>query len=292
MLGLRKRRGWESDLIPIPHCPAHSPELNRALTALRELLPAEIPLAFVQASGALLTLVLKCAPEARWRQWAITTETKLRKAGIEGLQLNWNPAAGRKVIAARKQEIVFGSRFLLEDGHAYGALSFRQQIPELENEALSLSLEFFRDAHPSRVMDLYSGSGVSLSLWEKQGWQAIGVELVGEAVEAAKRNAPQSRILKGKVENRIPQLISFLEEKPASVFCLFTNPPRDGMSLEVVEWILNYKPKRIAYLSCNPRSQARDIGLLSPSYKLREAHPFDFFPLTDHVEALAFLEAI
>lgn len=289
-LGLLKRRGWDAELVAIPDCPAHSPELNASLAALRALLPADLPLAFVQASGPLLTLVLKCRPEERWRAWARGTEPALREAGVAGLQLNWHPSAGRKPLSSRHQEPIFGERFVNSGSGYHGALSFRQQIAELENEALALALAFFRIYGALRVVDLYCGTGASLALWEEQGWRACGVELTGEAVEAAKLNAPLSLVLKGKVEHRLPQLDSFLAESPAESFLAYTNPPREGMGREVCDWLRQKGPVAIAYLSCNPKSLAADLARLGNFYRLVETQPFDFFPQTDHVEALALLE--
>lgn len=285
-LGLLKRTGWDTELVPIPECPAHAPELNRLLARLLYLLHPGIPLAFVQASGALLTLVLKCKASEEWRAWARGTEAELRAAGASGLQLNWNPSAGRKAVSSRHQELVFGPRFVSDGEVLHGALSFRQQIPELEREALSLALDFLKKSNSGVAVDLYSGAGASLALWEKQGWRCAGVELGGEAAEAAKLNAPASVVLKGKVEQRLPQLDEFLGKED---FLVYTNPPREGMLEEVCRWLLERRPEAIAYLSCNPRSQAADLALLAPAYRLVSAQPFDFFPGTDHVECLALL---
>lgn len=288
-LGLLKRKGWDAELVPIPDCPAHAPELNQLLRSLLPLLPSTLPLAFVQASGPLLTLVLKSKPSEEWRSWAKGTEEELKRAGAAGLQLNWNPSAGRKAISSRHQEIIFGERFVEEDGLLHGALSFRQQIPELENEALEGALQFFRKKNLRTVLDLYSGAGASLALWERQGWRCAGVELGGEACEAAKRNAPGSLVLKGKVEQRLPQLAQF---SAGESFLVYTNPPREGMGEEVCRWLLERGPAAIAYLSCNPRSQAADLALLAPKFRLAGAQPYDFFPRTDHVECLALLEQV
>jgi tRNA/tmRNA/rRNA uracil-C5-methylase (TrmA/RlmC/RlmD family) len=254
---------------------------------LRTLLPAGLPLAFTQVSGAILTLVLKCRPDEAWRTWARSTEGALRAAGVESLQLNWNPAAGRRALSSRHQEVVFGPELVFDGELAHGAQSFRQQIPELENDALDLAEAFLAEAGLALAVDLYSGTGASLRRWLARGWETFGVELVGEACRAAAINAPGARVLKGKVELRLPQLEELVAER---AFVLYTNPPRDGHAAPALAWITNARPARIAYLSCNPRSLARDLAALAPLYRVTAAQPFDFFPQTDHVETLALLE--
>lgn len=286
--GLLRRRGREAELIAIPACPLHEPALNQRLEVLRTLIPPDLPLAFVQASGAMLTLVLKCHPAPAWRAWAGAQEGALRAAGVASLALNWNPAAGRRALSSRHQELVFGPDFVREGGLLHGAQSFRQQIPEVESAALSLAEEFLAQAGLSLAADLYSGAGASLSRWRARGWEAVAVELGGEACRAAELNAPGALVLKGKVEHRLPQLEAFLAGRP---FVLYTNPPRGGHDPETLEWIRRAAPLRIAYLSCNARTLARDLARLDPGFVVESLKPFDFFPQTDHVESLALLRA-
>jgi tRNA/tmRNA/rRNA uracil-C5-methylase (TrmA/RlmC/RlmD family) len=291
--GLLRRTGFqrrEAELVPIPDCPLHAPGVNELLMDLRTLLPAGIPLAFVQVSGPILTLVLKCAPNPAWRAWAAAQEAPLRRAGAESLQLNWNPVAGRRALSSRHQEPVFGPPFARDaDGLRHGALSFRQQVAELENEALALAERFLAAAGVAQVVDLYSGTGASLRRWRALGWRAAGVELVGEACAAAEENAPGALVLKGRVEERVPQLTEFVA---GDSFTLYTNPPRDGHAAPALAWIEAARPRRIAYLSCNPRSLARDLTALAAGYAIESVQPFDFFPGTDHVESLALLRAV
>ena len=71
---------------------------------------------------------------------------------------------------------------------------------------------------------------------------------------------------------------------------IVTDPPRAGMHPDVVNTILQIRPKRIVYVSCNPATQARDIALMMPWYKVTEIQPVDMFPHTHHVENVTKLE--
>jgi len=285
--GLLRRAGpRDFELVPIPRCPVHEPALNEALKVLRTLIPPRAPLAFVLASGGLFTLVFKCAPAPTLRAWAREQEPRLRAAGVLGLQLNWNPAAGQRAVSSRHQERVFGPALVEAEGEFHGALSFRQQIPTLEREALSLAEAHLARANAAVAVDLYSGAGASLRRWERRGWKVVGVELGGEACEAARRTAPGAAMLRGRVEHRLPQLDEFLGGEE---FVAYTNPPRDGHAETVLAWLLERAPGRIAYLSCNAKTLGRDLVRLEGSYAVDRIQTFDFFPQTDHVESLALL---
>ena len=71
---------------------------------------------------------------------------------------------------------------------------------------------------------------------------------------------------------------------------IITDPPRDGMHKDVVAQILNIKPKRIVYVSCNSATQARDLELMNAYYKVTKTQAVDMFPQTHHVENVVCLE--
>jgi 23S rRNA (uracil1939-C5)-methyltransferase len=71
---------------------------------------------------------------------------------------------------------------------------------------------------------------------------------------------------------------------------MIIDPPRAGMHKDVVHKIIELAPARIVYVSCNPATMARDLGLLKESYRLLEVQPVDMFPHTYHIESVAKLE--
>jgi 23S rRNA (uracil1939-C5)-methyltransferase len=71
-----------------------------------------------------------------------------------------------------------------------------------------------------------------------------------------------------------------------------TDPPRAGMHEKVIEQLLAMAPRKIVYVSCNPATQARDLELLSPKYRVARIQPVDMFPHTQHVENVAELVLI
>jgi tRNA/tmRNA/rRNA uracil-C5-methylase (TrmA/RlmC/RlmD family) len=295
--GLLRRRGREEIFVAIPDCPVHDPFVNEVARRLgAAALPEDLPLVFLCVSGRAVTLVLKAKRDEKILARMQSIE------GLPSLWVNWNPAAGRRVLAFSAQERVRGPEWLTEAGTVaglpekssgsptrgiiHGPLSFRQQIPEMEDFALARAEAFLAEFGLRRVVDFYSGLGFSLCRWKVRGWGVAGVELGGEACRAAALNAPGAMVLRGRVEDRLPQIAEWVGEED---FLVYTNPPRLGQGAAVVEWLSRSRACGIAYLSCNLRSLREDLEGLDEGFEVSEIQPMDFFPQTPHVEALALL---
>lgn len=282
--GVVKMRGPVEEFIPIPNCPLHHPEVNAHFLRASKSASPTLPIAFGLASGAAFTLVLKST-----KKEALLQELKSWSwPSSSSLFVNWNPVAGKRAIDSRHTELIVGEKWLEEDGLIHGPSAFRQQIPEMEDYALRAAGDFLALAKTNVAVDFYSGLGASLKAWLGRGWQAIGVELSGESLAAAVQNAPGAHLLRGRTEHRLPQVQEFIHGRR---FVVYTNPPRSGHTKAVLNWMLEQRPERIAYLSCHPRSLAGDLRELLAVYELVSLQPMDFFPQTNHVETLALLKA-
>ncbi len=143
-----------------------------------------------------------------------------------------------------------------------------------------------------RVYDLYTGTGTIGLYVSKQAREVIGVEYVEAAVQDARRNAElngigHARFFAGDMAKVLTADFIAAQGKPDVVI---TDPPRAGMDPEVVARLLEARPARIVYVSCNPATQARDLALLDEAYRVTEVQPVDMFPQTDHVESVVALE--
>ena len=141
------------------------------------------------------------------------------------------------------------------------------------------------------AFDLYCGTGsISLFLAQKAR-KVIGIEIVEDAVKNAKENAELNGITNtefycGAAEDVAPKLIK--EGEKADVVVL--DPPRKGCDEKLLSSIAGMKPERIVYVSCDPATMARDAKILCANgYTLKEAHVFDQFPQTSHVESCVLL---
>lgn len=142
------------------------------------------------------------------------------------------------------------------------------------------------------VYDLYTGTGTIANFVSRKAKQVIGIEYVPEAIEDAKINSEANGIhntlfYAGDMKDILTE--GFIDEH-GRPDVLITDPPRAGMHTDVIDVIKNARPKRIVYVSCNPATQARDLQLLDPLYKVLEVQPVDMFPHTHHVENVVKLE--
>ena len=144
------------------------------------------------------------------------------------------------------------------------------------------------DLHDKVVFDLYSGTGTIAQLIAPVACKVIGVEIVEEAVEAAKENA----VLNGLdncefIAGDVLKVIDDIEEKPDYIIL---DPPRDGIHPKALQKIIDYGVKNIVYISCKPTSFARDLAVFQErGYELKRVSNIDLFPETVHVETVVLL---
>jgi 23S rRNA (uracil1939-C5)-methyltransferase len=138
------------------------------------------------------------------------------------------------------------------------------------------------------VWDLYCGAGAFSLPLARRVRSVLGIELVPEAVEAARRNAARNDI--GNVEFLVGDVKDVLEETGTPPRVVVVDPPRDGLHKKVIASILSAGPERIVYISCNPATLARDLRLLvDGGYRPGPVRPVDMFPHTPHVECVTAL---
>ncbi|MGB9499869.1 MAG: 23S rRNA (uracil(1939)-C(5))-methyltransferase RlmD [Dissulfuribacterales bacterium] len=140
------------------------------------------------------------------------------------------------------------------------------------------------------VLDLYSGTG-TIPIWlSDSAKQITGIEIVESAIADAKENCRRNNISNCNfIAGDIRHLIADISRKPD---VLIIDPPRTGMHPDVVKQVLELAPERIVYVSCNPATLARDLGLMKDKYRIIEVQPVDMFPHTYHIEAVAKLDRL
>jgi 23S rRNA (uracil-5-)-methyltransferase RumA len=137
----------------------------------------------------------------------------------------------------------------------------------------------------STVFDLYSGTGTIAQLLAPVAGKVIGVEIVEEAVEAAKQNAALNGLTNCEfIAGDVLKVIDDITDKPNFIIL---DPPRDGIHPKALQKIIDYKVDRIVYISCKPTSLARDLEtFLDSGYRLERVVAIDEFPNTNHTETI------
>lgn len=136
------------------------------------------------------------------------------------------------------------------------------------------------------VYDLYTGTGTIANFVARQVKKVVGIEYVPEAIADAKLNSEVNGIdntifFAGDMKDVLTDGFIAEHGRPD---VMIIDPPRAGMHEDVVNVILNARPERIVYVSCNPATQARDLALMDSLYHVEEVQPVDMFPHTHHVE--------
>ena len=145
------------------------------------------------------------------------------------------------------------------------------------------------DGKPDKVVfDLYSGTGTIAQLLAPVAKKVIGVEIVEEAVEAAKENAKLNGLHNCEfIAGDVLKVIDEIEEKPDFIVL---DPPRDGIHPKALPKIIDYGVERIVYISCKATSLARDLAVFFDNgYRMERAVAIDMFPETYHVETVCLL---
>jgi len=195
--------------------------------------------------------------------------------------------AGRTVFTPTGESVTF----------RISPLSFYQVNPEQTQKLYSLALDYAGLTGKETVWDLYCGVGTISLFMARHAGKVCGVEIIPEAIENAKQNAARNGIENaefyvGKAEEVLPAYVQARraagEDPGIDVICV--DPPRKGCDAKCLETILEIRPERVVYVSCDPATLARDLRILADGgYQLKKVRPVDQFGHTVHVETVCLL---
>lgn len=146
-------------------------------------------------------------------------------------------------------------------------------------------LEFAELKGTETVLDLYSGTGTIPIFLSNHAGSVVGMEIAESAVLDAGKNCAENGIDNCRfILGDIRESLHLLQEKPD---VLIIDPPRAGMHKDVLAGVMEMQTDRVVYVSCNPATLARDLGVMNRDYEIVEIQPVDMFPQTYHIEAVA-----
>jgi 23S rRNA (uracil1939-C5)-methyltransferase len=215
----------------------------------------------------------------------IALEAGSKVAGI--VLLHPGKKAGITVLAGQSnlEEIVDPFRYQVSP-HSFFQVN-PQQAKKLYECAASFS------GNPLTAYDLYCGTGNFSLYLSRVAKKVIGVDSEKSAIEDATVNAALNKISNISFVNARAEAISALLQKGEHPVTIFLNPPRKGCSPALIADVIKAKPERIVYISCNPATLARDLGLLQKAeFTTQKVQPLDMFPHTSHVETVVLMSRV
>lgn len=221
---------------------------------------------------------------------------------IAGIQHTVNDnVADRAKIENGTWELLYGEPFVVERllglEFEISMESFFQTNPACAEKLYTKALDYvFESPHTEGdvVMDLFCGTGTIGQLAAKRipGVRVVGVDIVEEAIEDAKRNAERNKI--GPVEFYAADVGKFLLAHPefvGKIKTIILDPPRAGIAPKTLKKVIELGSDRIVYISCNPSTQARDtMTLVEAGYQVKKVTLVDQFPHTGHIESIVLYE--
>lgn len=221
----------------------------------------------------------------------------LRIDGLKSVVININKEK-TNVILGSECKTIWGSDYI-EDVLCgvkiqISPLSFYQVNHDCAELLYEKASEYVGATGNETVLDLYCGAGtIGLSMADKVK-KIIGVEIVPEAVEDAKKNAKNNNIENCEFYcGDAKAAVKILKDKNIQPDAVILDPPRKGCDKEVLSFVAEMNPKKIVYVSCDVSTQARDCAILKElGYETKEVTPVDMFPRTAHTETVAMLTKV
>jgi 23S rRNA (uracil1939-C5)-methyltransferase len=301
-------------IIDISHCHLQDTRSNDIRNAIRAYALAN-GLSFFdikQQTGLLRNLIMRNSNKGDWMLvmvFAENNETAI--ADMMAWLGNEFPFVSslQYIINEKKNDTIFDQEVILYKGQAYiteemtnakgekikyrvSAKSFYQTNAHQAEKLYHIAATMAGLTGTERVYDLYTGTGTIANFIASSAKEVIGIEYIEDAIADAKANAElnkiqNTRFFAGDMKDLLSAEFAIENGKPDVII---TDPPRAGMHEDVCKQLLALAADRIVYVSCNPATQARDLGILDALYEVVAVQPVDMFPHTEHVENVVLLK--
>ncbi|MEG0741534.1 MAG: 23S rRNA (uracil(1939)-C(5))-methyltransferase RlmD [Clostridia bacterium] len=305
-LGFYRRRSHA--IIPIADCPVTMGDLSGTIEVVTDWMrqAGVSPYDEETGNGLLRHVIFRTTRERSAMVLLVATSEKLpdvpylikrlgeRVHGFCGLHLSVNRARTNAILGKSCQKL-FGDDAIFETllGLTFeiSPLSFFQVHPAQTERLYQQAIDYASVRETDVVVDAYAGAGTIALCAARKAARVIGIEVVSQAVESAKRNAARNGIHNAEfftatVEELLPKLVR--DGLRPDVVIL--DPPRKGVEPEVIEAVLAAAPSRVVYVSCHVPTQARDLALLKAGgYRFVACQPVDMFCYAGGVENVALM---
>lgn len=228
---------------------------------------------------------------------ALVNEIRSAVPDVKSITHNINPNV-TNVIFGKVTRLIWGEGAVRQTiggfDFSVSAESFLQVNPVQTEKLYSLAVDGLGLTEDMSVCDLYCGIGTITLMLAKKAAHAVGIEYVQKAIENAKANAERNGVgnaefFCGTTESILPRLVK--EGRRFDAVSL--DPPRKGAEPEALKAVAACGARRIAYVSCNPATLARDLKILAGyGFTIDSVRPVDMFPHTAHIETVCLLSKL
>ncbi|MEG0773443.1 23S rRNA (uracil(1939)-C(5))-methyltransferase RlmD [Clostridium sp.] len=193
------------------------------------------------------------------------------------------------VVQADKVNILYGREYIIENllglNFKINPFAFFQTNTKGAEALYSMVRDFMGDSEAKVVFDLYCGTGTIGQIVAPKAKKVLGIELIEEAVEAAKENAKLNNLTNCEfIAGDVTHVIKDVKTKPDIIIL---DPPRPGVHPVALDYVIKFNATEIIYVSCNPKSLAVDLAVLvAHGYKVEKIKLMDMFPHTPHIETV------
>lgn len=230
--------------------------------------------------------------ESRFERDLLTRLQALPLSGtLTGIFHMYNDSVA-DVAASEESKLLWGQDFITEEllglKFKITPFSFFQTNSAGAQVLYSKVREYIGDTENKQIFDLYSGTGTIAQILAPIARSVTGVEIVPEAVAAARENAAANGLSNCTfLEGDVLKVVDELEQKPDLIVL---DPPRDGIHPKALPKIIRFGVDRIVYVSCKPTSLVRDLQMLQAAgYQVSRSCCVDMFPATANIETIALL---
>lgn len=234
----------------------------------------------------------KLPGQSRLVEYLVTTDLDIKSIVLNINKQDTNVILGEKCIT------IWGEDYIEDElcGLIFriSPLSFYQVNPEGTEILYGKAREYAGLTGGETLLDLYCGTGTIGLTMARDCKALIGVEIIPQAIENAKKNASLNGITNARfICDDASGAAKTLFDECIRPDVVVLDPPRKGCSADVIDTVVNMNPERVVYVSCDPATLARDCRLFEDKgYKVTELCAVDMFPRTVHVESVARLERI
>jgi 23S rRNA (uracil1939-C5)-methyltransferase len=213
---------------------------------------------------------------------------------ISGIIHTVNDGLG-DVVQADSAELLYGTDIIQEEilglEFQISPFSFFQTNTIGAEKLYSIAREFAGEKADRVIFDLYSGTGTIAQMMAGVSKKVIGIEIVEEAVEMARKNAELNKL--ENVEFIAADVFDGVEALSDKPDLIIIDPPRDGIHPKAIDKIIDFNPESFVYISCNPVTLVRDLKIFKDrGYNIEKTKLMDMFPRTTHVETVVLMSKV